>query len=78
MQEIADETGVTRQAVHDAINNAEDKLRSYEEKLGMAERYSLIMDKVDEIAALLKKDSDPSDDIKEALRLLDGIKSIEG
>ncbi len=36
--EIADEFGISKQAVHDALKNAEKLLESYEEKLGLVSR----------------------------------------
>jgi predicted DNA-binding protein YlxM (UPF0122 family) len=39
LSEIADELGVSRQAVHDTIHKAEKSLRTYEEKLGIVERF---------------------------------------
>lgn len=38
--EIAREFGISRQAVHDAVRNGEEALNNYEEKLGLAERFS--------------------------------------
>ncbi|MDF2874406.1 MAG: hypothetical protein K0R22_1089 [Sporomusa sp.] len=40
LAEIADEFGVSRQAVHDILRRAEQTLEEYEEKLGLAARYS--------------------------------------
>lgn len=40
LQEIAEEYGVTRQGVHDAVRKAENSLRSYEEKLGLVDRFN--------------------------------------
>ncbi|HWR05720.1 YlxM family DNA-binding protein [Sporomusa sp.] len=40
LAEIADEFGVSRQAVHDILRRAEQMLEEYEEKLGLAARYS--------------------------------------
>ena len=37
LAEIADVTGVSRQAVHDAVSKSEKSLRSYEEKTGSGE-----------------------------------------
>jgi len=37
--EIADETGVSRQAVYDAVRKAEKSLHSYEDKLGLVKRF---------------------------------------
>lgn len=37
--EIADEIGVSRQAVYDAVRKAEKSLHSYEDKLGLVKRF---------------------------------------
>lgn len=39
LAEIAEEFGVSRQAVHDILRRAEQTLEEYEEKLGLAARY---------------------------------------
>ncbi len=39
LAEIADEFGVSRQAVHDILRRAEQTLEEYEKKLGLAARY---------------------------------------
>ena len=39
LAEIADEIGISRQGVRELIKKAEDELRFYEEKLGLAERF---------------------------------------
>ena len=39
LSEIADELDISRQAVHDAIHKAERSLRTYEEKLGLFQRF---------------------------------------
>lgn len=41
LAEIADEFGVSRQAVHDILRRAEQILEDYESKLGLVERYRL-------------------------------------
>ena len=38
-QQIADEFGVTRQAVSDGIRKSEKALHKYEEKLGLVQRW---------------------------------------
>ncbi|WP_371368911.1 hypothetical protein SRRS_23030 [Sporomusa rhizae] len=40
LAEIAEEFGVSRQAVHDILRRAEQTLEEYEQKLGLAVRYS--------------------------------------
>lgn len=39
ISEIADDMGITRQGVHDAVKRASKQLREYEEKLGLVERF---------------------------------------
>ena len=57
LAEIADVTGVSRQAVHDAVSKSEKSLRSYERKTwGLAKRF------------LLREE-----DIRKAYEALDGI-----
>lgn len=38
LAEIAEEFGISRQGVHDALRSAENALTGYEEKLGLAEK----------------------------------------
>ena len=40
--EIARQTGITRQGVHDALRNAQAQLADYESKLGLLERYRTV------------------------------------
>lgn len=39
LSEIADEYGISRQGVHDALKSAEKSLLEYEEKLGLIRRF---------------------------------------
>lgn len=39
LSEIAEEFGVSRQAVYDTVRKAEKSLRTYEEKLGLVSRF---------------------------------------
>ncbi len=39
LAEIAQELGISRQGVHDALKNGEKALTKYEEKLGLIERF---------------------------------------
>jgi len=42
LSEIADQQGVTRQAVYDAVNKAERKLNQAEAELGLVRRYTAL------------------------------------
>ena len=39
LAEIAEELGISRQGVHDAVRNARKALEGYEEKLGLVQRF---------------------------------------
>ena len=52
LSEIAENTGLSRQGVRDAVNKAENELSSFEEKLGLAERKEEIDSLLDEACKL--------------------------
>lgn len=59
--EIADEQGVSRQAIHDLIKRTDKILLDYENKLGLISRFEKIKDKirvVDEKLCVIKPSSD--------------------
>lgn len=65
LSEIAEELGVSRQAVHDTIHKAERSLRTYESKLGIVERFRCTVadiekaeGAIDQIIAKLEQDMD--------------------
>ena len=49
LSEIAEEFGISRQGVHDALKNAEKALMEYEEKLGLVEKFQRSSDAVRKI-----------------------------
>lgn len=49
LAEIADEFGISRQGVHDALHKAEKSLEMYEEKLGLVGKFSRTSDAVSDI-----------------------------
>ncbi|MFZ5639908.1 MAG: YlxM family DNA-binding protein [Bacillota bacterium] len=53
--EIAEELGVSRQAVHDIIRRGEKVLESYEQKLGLVAKFLNERSKLNEASELLKK-----------------------
>ena len=53
LSEIAENTGITRQGVRDSIKRAEDALRGFEKKLGLAEKLDRIARKSEEAETLL-------------------------
>lgn len=50
LPEIAALSGITRQGVRDSIKRAEGQLTEFEERLGLAQRFTEIKGKLDEIS----------------------------
>ena len=48
--EIAEEFGISRQGVHDALHKAQKALEDYEYKLGLVERFSATRDAISSIS----------------------------
>ena len=61
--EIAENEGISRQGVHDAIARAEQALRNYEEKTGCVARYYRTQEAVQVIADAVKTISTSSDPV---------------
>ena len=53
LAEIADEFGISRQGVHDALKNAEKSLNGYEEKLGLVAKFQKSTDAVQQIGIVI-------------------------
>lgn len=53
LAEIADEFGISRQGVHDALKNAEKSLNGYEEKLGLVAKFQKTNDAVQQIDSII-------------------------
>lgn len=53
LAEIADEFGISRQGVHDALKNAEKSLNGYESKLGLVAKFQASTDAVHEIDSII-------------------------
>ena len=51
LAEIAEEFGISRQGVHDALHKAQKALEEYERKLGLVERFSATREAIDSISA---------------------------
>lgn len=73
LSEIADEYGVSRQAIYDIVRRSEIVLDDYEEKLGLAARYKKERREMEEICALLTRLPDEVrniDEVKQAIAKL--------
>lgn len=55
LSEIAEEFGISRQGVHDALKNAQDALAGYEEKLGLVARFERTNEAVARIDEIIEK-----------------------
>lgn len=71
LSEIAESEGISRQGVRQTIKRAEESLRFYEEKLGLAAHFALIREKAEEIgdlaASLSRSDDQASRDAAEKI-----------
>jgi predicted DNA-binding protein YlxM (UPF0122 family) len=52
--EIAEEKGISRQAVYDNLQRSEEMLKEYEEKLNMAAYFDCVQQEVDELKKLVE------------------------
>ncbi|MCR5803507.1 MAG: YlxM family DNA-binding protein [Clostridia bacterium] len=67
--EIADDVGISRQAVHDTVRRAGNLLEEYEEKLGLIRRFRREKNEIDEAIKLLDKgDKDSALELLKAVR----------
>lgn len=75
LSEIADEEGITRQGVHDAIKRASRQLYQYEEKLGLAERFEKQQELVRKLHGIIGELDIKGEDAKlqEVFAILDEI-----
>ncbi|MBE6553008.1 MAG: winged helix-turn-helix transcriptional regulator [Ruminococcaceae bacterium] len=69
LAEIAQEIGISRQGVRELIKKAEEELRFYEEKLGLATRFRRVQDSAARLQNLLD-DAGIGAEIQEAVKEL--------
>ena len=72
LSEIAQNSAITRQGVHDNIKRAVAELKNYEEKLGLLTRFSEITEAAEQIRSYVTADFTKEDTAK-ILSLLDII-----
>lgn len=70
LSEIAEEQGVSRAAVHDALKSAEKNLRDYETKLGLAAAYLKRQDTVKEIREIITEQLSDAEILQKIEKLL--------
>ncbi len=71
LQEIADNFGISRQAVHDSLNRSEKQLEEYEEKLGLIARFEKVKVSVYECEQELKAAREALDKAQKIINSLD-------
>lgn len=71
LAEIASEIGISRQGVHDLIKKCEEELSFYEQKLGLAQRFSSAQLHASRIKQIISDDnSHISDELKNEIDAL--------
>ncbi|MBR3152167.1 MAG: putative DNA-binding protein [Clostridia bacterium] len=73
LSEIAENNGITRQAVRDILKKGECKLFEYEEKLGLMEKTVLQEEKIADILSELGKIKEKTSD-KQVAKILEHIR----
>ena len=82
LAEIAEDSGISRQGVHDAIKRGEKQLEELEEKLGLAARFAAVRRQVEKIKTLIdeieEKHISPElrDKLLEIKRLSEGFEDV--
>ena len=70
LQEIAEASGVSRQAVHDSVSRSEKQLSEYEDKLGLIKRFDEVKNSIALCRAELKTARDA---LKRAEEIISGL-----
>ena len=77
LSEIAAEYAISRQAVHDALKNAERSLYEYEDKLGLVRKFAdtekTIGDVTRQLDTIIHQHSDRSDLVRQMVDIKDRI-----
>lgn len=73
LSELSEETGISRQGIHDSVKRSVDKLRKYEDKLGLVRKFSDMKNEVKKIHENASRLSEKMKSDETARRLLDEI-----
>lgn len=74
LAEIAEEIGISRQGVRELIKKAEEELRFYEEKLGLARRFREAQQSAEDLLALLRAKGIDGEAYRAAVTLAEKIR----
>ena len=77
LSEIAEEMGISRQAVSDTLNRTDNKLRGYEKELQLLEKSRRIRGYLDKMRDALEGSMDGQHDTDSIQKMLNLIDSIE-
>jgi len=77
LREIAEELQVSRQAVHDMIKKSRKALGDYEEKMGLAERFTRQEDALQAVGAIAESLLEETRQNGERKELTDKLKQIQ-
>ncbi len=81
LSEIADEFGISRQGVHDALKNAEKSLLEYEDKLGLIRRFierkNAMASLHKDLESLIEINKENADLVKQLTGIKDTIDNME-
>ena len=75
LAEIAVEIGISRQGVRELIKKAEEELRFYEEKLGLAERFRKTQECAERLIGLIEQNGDNEGVVDAARELAEAVRS---
>ena len=75
LAEIAVEIGISRQGVRELIKKAEEELRFYEEKLGLAERFRKTQECAERLIGLIEQNGDNEGVADAARELAEAVRS---
>ena len=75
LSEVAEEIGISRQGVRELIKKAEEELRFYEEKLGLAQRFRNTQASAERLLTLLEGNEANADIQRAARELADAVRS---
>ena len=71
LSEIAESLQISRQGVQDALKRSEKILFEAEEKLGMAKRFVMVRESLDELSDMIRRE-EPSQEVLSRIQILKG------
>ena len=68
LSELSEETGISRQGIYDTVNRTVNKLRLYEKKLKLVEKFENMKQEVDEIRKLAEESRNGKDETEKIVK----------